>query len=136
MLKAGNGFKGIPCQKLAIPLKWLFDERLESWVRTAEIANKNLLEVINHGQILKEIGVIIGDWKTVVEETIYDESLVNNGIYPEGTDVISRQGQVLDWADQTRRQWELCEELRDRKLPEVCVWDMNGERYRRAKREA
>ena len=53
MLKAGNGFKGIPCQKLAIPLKWLFDERLESWVRTAEIANKNLLEVINHGQILK-----------------------------------------------------------------------------------
>ena len=142
MLKAGNGFEGIPCRKLAISIEQIFDDRFEGWVRTDEIVDKTLLEVTNHGQILKEIGVIIDDWKKGMESTIHDELLVNNGIYPEewlvenGRDPEMGIGQALGWADTIRRQWELCEELRDRKLPEVCVWNMNGERYTGAKREA
>jgi len=75
-----------------------------------------------------------------MESTIHDELLVNNGIYPEewlvenGRDPEMGIGQALGWADTIRRQWELCEELRDCRLPVVCVWDMNGERYRRAKK--
>jgi hypothetical protein len=143
MLRAG--FESIPCRKLAVPMEWFFDERLESWVRANEKFDKNFLEVISHGQMLEEIGVIIGDWKTVVKETPYDEW--NSGIYAEGwllingrdpeeMDVIPHQGRALDCADTIRRQWELCEELRDCRLPVVCVWDMNGERYMRAKKEA
>jgi hypothetical protein len=115
MLKAGKGFEGIPCQKLAFSVLWLYDEFL-------------------HGVLSTDPRACGEDWG--LSFIMKCQGLRETGAIHQGEIDIRRQEPKLDRADTIRRQWEECEELRVRKLPEVCVWDKDGERVKRAKKEA
>ncbi len=105
MLKAGKGFEGIPCQKLAFPMLWFYDVFLHGVLSTG-------LSFIMKCQGLRETGAM-----------------------HLGKVDIRRQEKTLDKADTIRRQCESFEELRGLKLPEVGMWDKDGERIKRAKKE-
>ena len=115
MLKAGKGLESIPRHKLAFSVLWLYDEFL-------------------HGVLSTNPRACGGDWG--LSFIIKYQGLRKTGTIHVGEINIRRQEPKLDRADTIRRQWEECEELRGHKLPEVCVWDKDGERIKRAKKEA
>jgi hypothetical protein len=124
VLKAGKGFEGISCQKLAFPAFWLYEEWLNGKLSTdPRLSGKDVgLSLIMNCQGLKETGYI-------------DDNFSAREVNLAEID-ISHQKNALTNTDWVRYQWEEYEELRGHKLPELCVWNKDGERIKRAKKEA
>jgi hypothetical protein len=116
ILKPGDVFEGIPCQKLAIEICWFSRWRLLYWLPVS--ATRTLfpthdgvvLAMITHCKELREIGVVL-DYRK--------ESRVH----------------TLDGRDDLRRRWKACEELQGQKMPELRVWDAEGNKVERLDRK-
>jgi hypothetical protein len=65
--------------------------------------------------------------------SVVPQSVLQRG----GGEVLSMitQCKALNGEKRVRRQWEACEALRGQKIPELCVWDMDGNQVIHGKTE-
>jgi hypothetical protein len=115
ILRPGDVFEGIPCQKLAIDISWFKDWRLYHWLPVPAARmylpfGRKLLAMISHCKELREIGVVLDNWLEGRERT-------------------------LDGRNTIRRRWEASEELQGQKMPKLRVWDVEGKKVKRLDRK-
>jgi hypothetical protein len=78
ILKARDGLEDIPCQKLASPIRFLFESWIVSWITPGCPVDRWVLDIINHCQILEEIGLINDEWETWMVEKVCEDWVINN----------------------------------------------------------
>ena len=112
ILRPGDVFEGIPCQKLAFNNCWFKYGWLRYWLpvsvtRTLFPALDGVvLAMILHCKELREIGVVFDCRK-------------------------ESRAQTLDGRDNLCTRWKACEELQGQKLPKLRVWDVEGNKVTR-----
>jgi len=112
ILRTGDVFEGIPCQKLAFNICCLKLWWLRHWLpvpatRTlSPTGNGAVLAMISPCRELREIGVVLDCRK-------------------------ESRAQTLDGRDNLRARWKACEELQGQKLPKLRVWDVEGNKVER-----
>jgi hypothetical protein len=116
ILRPGDVFEGIPCQKLAFDIFWLkywwLRHRAPVYATRTHfpMGDGAVLAMIHHCKELREVDVVLDYRKE--SRTL-----------------------TLDGRDALRIRWKACEELQGQKMPKLRVWDVEGNKVKRLDRK-